>query len=170
MKTAIQSLFDRLGRYLWNSGLLLFANLYSQFTFDAALVLKTAGLLAATTTSSTILDIGSGLLDAYLVVDVTALEIDSNDESYEVVLQGSPDSDFGTAANIVPLASITVGNKSSTRLTLLGLGTNQVAGRYVVPFRNEVNGTTYRYVRLKTSIVGTIATGINFSAFIAKDD
>lgn len=43
------------------------------------------------------------------------------------------------------------------------------SGRYVIPFRNEEGGTTYRYVRLSTLVAGTIATGINFSAFIAKD-
>jgi hypothetical protein len=43
------------------------------------------------------------------------------------------------------------------------------SGRYVIPFRNEEGGTTYRYVRLSTLVAGTVATGINFSAFIAKD-
>jgi len=44
------------------------------------------------------------------------------------------------------------------------------AGRYVIPFRNEEGGTLYRYVRLSTLIAGNIATGINFSAFIAADN
>jgi hypothetical protein len=42
------------------------------------------------------------------------------------------------------------------------------AGRYVVPFRNEEGGTLYRYVRLSTLVAGQVASGINFSAFLAK--
>ena len=145
-------------------------NKYSQFTYDGDLELKAAGLVAATADGSLILDVGSGLLDAFAVIDVTALEIDSNNESYEVVIQGSSDADFGTAANICPLASITLGDKLATRLAsgVLALGTDGTIGRYALPFRNEQNGTTYRYIRLKTIVVGTIATGINYSAFVAK--
>lgn len=146
-------------------------NLYSQYTYDAALLLKAAALVAATANGSLELDVGAGLLDAKLVVDVTALEIDSNDESYEIIVQGSTVSGFGTAAAIASLTSITVGDKASTRLAagVLATGTDDTVGRYVVPFRNERNGTLYRYLRIKTIVVGTIATGINYSAFIAKN-
>jgi hypothetical protein len=47
-------------------------------------------------------------------------------------------------------------------------GALSTAGRYVIPVRNEEGGTIYRYVRLSTLIAGNIATGINFSAFLAK--
>lgn len=145
-------------------------NKYSQFTYDGDLELKAAGLVAATANGSLILDVGTGLLDAFAVIDVTALEIASNDESYEVVIQGSSDSDFSVAANICPLASITLGDKAATRLAagVLALGTDGTVGRYALPFRNEQNGTTYRYIRLKTIVSGAVATGINYSAFVAK--
>lgn len=146
------------------------ANIYSQRTYDASLLLKAAGLVAATGDGSLILDVGAGMVDADLVIDVTALEIDSNNESYEIILQGSPDATFGTAANIVPLASITIGDHASTRLGVLTLGADDTVGRYVMPVRNERNGTTYRYLRLTYVVVGTVATGINFSAWLAKDD
>jgi len=148
------------------------ANLYSQRTYDAALLLKAAGLVAATANGSLILDVGAGLVDADLVVDVTALEVDSNDESYEIIVQGSSDATFGTAANIASLGSITMGDKASTRLAagVFQVGTDDVIGRYLMPVRNERNGTTYRYLRIKTIVAGTIATGINYSAWLAKDD
>jgi len=41
-------------------------------------------------------------------------------------------------------------------------------GRFVVPCRNEQNGTTDRYVRIYTVVAGTNATGINFAAFMGK--
>lgn len=145
-------------------------NKYSQFTYDGDLDLKAAGLVGATANGSLILDVGTGLLDAFAVIDVTAMEVDSNDESYEIVVQGSSDSDFSVAANICPLASITLGDKAATRLAagVLALGTDGTIGRYALPFRNEQNGTTYRYLRIKTIVAGTIATGINYSAFVAK--
>jgi hypothetical protein len=146
------------------------ANLYSQRTYDAALLLKAAGLVAASADGTLILDVGNGLLDCDLVVDVTALEVDSSDESYTIVLEGSPDAAFGTAANIMPMAKITLGHHSSTAGALQAQGAEDAAGRYIVPCRNERGGTTYRYLRIRTVIAGTIATGINFTAWLAKDD
>lgn len=136
-------------------------NLYSQFTYDTATVLKSAGLVASTTTESTILDLGAGLVDGYLVLDVSACEVASNDEIYLVCLEGSNVADMSSGS--VCLASIELGNATAPADSDTG------TGRFVVPFRNEQNGTTYRYVRIYTEVAGTVATGINFSAFIAKD-
>jgi hypothetical protein len=145
------------------------ANLYSQRTYDAALLLRAASLIAASATESVVLNIGAGLVDADLVLDVTALEVGSNDESYRVQLQGSPDAAF-TAGTIACLADICLGAAGSVAKTLSLQGFDDTLGRHLVPFRNEKNGTTYPYVRIRTIVVGTIATGMNFSAFIAKDD
>jgi hypothetical protein len=137
------------------------ANLYSQFTYDNALLLKAAGLVASTTTESTILDLGSGLVDGYLVLDVSAVEVASNDEIYLVCLEGS--NVAAMTSGSVTLAQIELGNATAPADADTG------TGRFVVPFRNEQNGTIYRYVRIYTEVAGTIATGINFVAFIAKD-
>lgn len=137
------------------------ATLYSQFTYDTALSLKSAGLLAAST-DGTILDLGAGLVEGYLVIDLTACEIASGDERYTVSLEGSNVSAMSSGS--VCLAKKVFGNLVVPMDAALS-----DSGRYVVPFRNEENGTTFRYVRLSTLVAGTIATGINFSAFIAKD-
>lgn len=129
-------------------------------TFDAATVLKTAGLLAATTTGSVILDLGDGFMDADLVLDVSALEVATGDEIYTVALEGS--NVAGMASGSVTLAQKVLGNNPAPA----DADTN--VGRHVIPFRNELEGVNYRYVRLHTTVVGTIATGINFSAFLAK--
>lgn len=138
------------------------ANLYSQFTYDDALSLKDAGLVATTTTEATIVDLGSGLVDGYLVLDVTACEVASTDEIYLVCLEGS--NVAAMTSGSVCLASIEMGNATAPADADTG------TGRFVVPFRNEQNGTIYRYVRIYTEVAGTIATGINFLAFIAKDN
>lgn len=137
------------------------ANQYSQFTYDSDLQLKAAGLLAAST-DGTILDLGNGLVDAYLVIDLTACEIASGNEIYTVSLEGS---------NVAAMTSgsVCLAKKVFGNLVVPMDAALSAAGRYVVPFRNEEGGTLYRYVRLSTLIAGTIATGINFSAFIADD-
>jgi hypothetical protein len=147
------------------------ANLHSQATYDAALLLKAAAAVAATANGSLILDVGTGMVKGDVIIDVTGLEIDSNDESYEIIIQGSSDATFGTAANIASLCSVTIGDKVATRLAygVFQVGTDDTTGRYTLPFRNERNGTTYRYLRIKTVVVGTITTGITYSAWLAKD-
>jgi len=137
------------------------ANIYSQFTYDNALSLKDAGLVAATTTESTILDLGAGLVDGYLILDVSAVEVASGDEKYTVHLEGS--NVAAMTSGSVTLANIPLGNLTAPADAATG------TGRFVVPFRNEQNGTAYRYVRIYTLVAGTIATGINFAAFVAKD-
>ncbi len=136
------------------------ANLYSQYTYDAALSLKAAGLIAAST-DGTILDLGDGLVDGFLVIDLTACEIASGDERYTVSLEGSDVAAMSSGS--VCLAKKVFGNLVVPMDAALS-----ASGRYVVPFRNEEGGETFRYVRLSTLVAGTIATGINFAAFIAK--
>jgi hypothetical protein len=137
------------------------ANIYSQFTYDDALSLKDAGLVASTTTESTIVTLGDGLVEGYLVIDVSAVEVASTDEIYLICLEGSTVAAMTSGS--VCLAQIEMGNATAPADADTG------TGRFAVPFRNEQNGTLYPYVRIYTEVAGTIATGINFSAFIAKD-
>ena len=135
-------------------------NLYSQFTYDNALSVKAAGLLAAST-DGTILNLGTGLVDGYLVIDLTACEIASGDERYTVSIEAS--NVAAMTSGSVNLASKVFGNLVVPMDAALS-----ASGRYVIPFRNEEGGTVFQYIRLSTLIAGTVATGINFSAFIAK--
>ena len=137
------------------------ANLYSQFTYDNSLLLKAAGLVASTTTESTILNLGPGLVEGYLVLDVSAVEVADGNEIYLVCLEGSTVAGMGSGS--VTLAQIEMGNATAPADADTGVG------RFAVPFRNEQNGVLYPYVRIYTEVAGTVATGINFLAFIAKD-
>lgn len=136
------------------------ANQYSMFQYDDALSLKDAGLVASTTTETTILDLGSGIVDGFLVLDVSAVEVADGNEIYLVCLEGS--NVAAMTSGSVCLAQIEMGNATAPA------DADTTTGRYVVPFRNEQNGTIYRYVRLYTEVAGTVATGINYLAFIAK--
>lgn len=134
---------------------------YSKYTFDSALALKPAGLVAATTNGA-ILDLGAGFVEAHVVVDLSACEVATGDEVYTVSLEGSNVADMTSGS--VCLAKKVFGN-----LVVPMDGALSAPGRYVLCFRNEDAGTLFRYVRLHTLVAGTVATGINFSAFIGMD-
>jgi len=133
---------------------------------DYDLKMKDAGLVAADAAgtvdgSAKVADIGKGFVEGLLVVDVTAIEIASNDEKYAIKLQGSSRSDF--AHNIVDLAVLELGAAE-----VIGGDYDSATGRFVVPFTTEKNGYLWPYVRVYTDVSGTIATGINFVAYIQK--
>jgi hypothetical protein len=133
---------------------------HESFTYDNALLLKAAGLVASSAAESTILDLGDSMTEGYLIIDVSAVETASTDEIYDVYLEGSNVAAMSSGS--VCLARIQMGNATAPA------DADTSTGRFVVPFRNEQNGTLYRYVRVGTVVAGTIATGINYRAFIAK--
>ena len=132
--------------------------LHSQYTYDNSLLLKAAGLVAASADGATILDLGAGFVSGDVVVDVSAIEVASADEKYEIELLGSNSATF--ASGVVQLARLSLGNVTAPVDVVTGVG------RFALPFHNEQNGTQYRYVRVRTVVAGTIATGINYLAFI----
>lgn len=150
-------------------------------TFDAELELKDAGLVASSAAATVdsaakIVDLQDGASAGFkfsstneeaaevwgdLVIDASAVEVASGDEVYTIILEGSNSATF--ASGIVPLAMTQLGDQAA----LLGAAdTDSDAGRYIVPFTNVRDGVAYRYVRLYTVVAGTIATGINYSAYI----
>lgn len=133
---------------------------YSRKTYDHALLLKAAGLVAASAAGSVILDLGDGFMEADLIIDISALEVASNDEIYTISLEGS--SVAAMTSLSVTLAEKQFGNVPAPS------DADTAVGRHLVPVTNELNGTLYRYVRIYTTVAGAIATGINYSAFLAK--
>lgn len=134
--------------------------------YDTKLVLKDSGLVAADAAgqvggSDQILDVGSGLVKGHLIIDVTAIEIASNDEKYKISLQGSSKSDF--ADTYEDLVILELGAKE-----VLGGDQDSIIGRYKIPFTNERNGTVYQYLRSYTDVNGSISEGINYSAYLTN--
>jgi len=133
---------------------------YSKKTYDHATLLKAAGLVAASAAGSVILDLGDGYMEADLIIDISAMEVADGNEIYTIALEGS--SVAAMTSLSVTLAEKTFGNNPAPA------DADTTVGRHLVPITNELNGTIYRYVRLYTTVAGTIATGINYSAFLAK--
>jgi hypothetical protein len=144
------------------------------YTFDANLQLKDAGLVASSAAATVdsaaqVLDVGTGFFEGEIVIDVTAIEVDTGNELYSIALEGSSDSGFSSGTE-VELCMLRLGDSSVT-----GSDVDNVVGRYTLPFNNrQPSGTAFsegynwRYLRLYTTVAGTIATGINYSAFIVK--
>ncbi len=134
--------------------------------FDNDYILHTAGLVfscnATVVAGATMVTIGDGLLEANAVIDVTAIEIASDDELYTICVQGSSESDFASA--VENLAILELGAKE----VLNYADVDSTIGRYILPVRNEVNGTKYPYLRLICDVAGAVATGINFTARLEK--
>jgi len=133
--------------------------------YDTNLLLKDAGLVAASaaatvSSAAKTINLGAGLVEGKLYIDVTAIEIASNDELYKIALQGSDNSDFSTGSE-EDLAILELGAAE-----VLGGDVDSTTGRYVVPFRTERNGVVYPHVRIYSTVSGTVATGINFTAWL----
>lgn len=136
-------------------------------TFDFDMRLKDAGLVAASAAAqiggaARVIDIGAGRVDARVIVDISAVEVATGDEKYVIIVQGSSSATFAT--DVWNFASVPLGDSTTSLETV-----DTLAGRrQEIAFCNEVNGTTYRYVRLYTQVVGTIATGINYVAHMVQ--
>jgi hypothetical protein len=139
-----------------------------QITPDINGQLKDAGLIAASAAaevggSAKILDLGAGVAWTPFVVSlkVTALEIASNDELYTVKIEGSTSSTF--ASTIETLAETSFGaNEAITG----GTDVDTTTGEFLLYGHNDRDGTVYRYLRAYTVVAGTIATGINYQAWL----
>lgn len=133
-------------------------------SFDYDLRLKDAGLIAADAAATVggaakIVDFGGAhRVDGRVIIDVTAIEVASGDESYRIKTQFSSSSTFASA--VIGGPQLHLGDSS----VLIGESADSVVGRYELPFCNEINGTKYQYMRLYTDVGGTIATGINYVA------
>jgi hypothetical protein len=140
-------------------------------TVDTLLELKDAGLVAASARAQVsgadkIVDLGAGFVQGDIVIDVSAIEIDTADESYDIVAQISSDDDFSDKTKVIERVALHLGAKGTKRTDS---DVDDTIGRYVIPFDNAFRGTVYRYLSLYTVVAGTvIATGIDYTAKLAK--
>lgn len=138
--------------------------------YDTLLQLKDAGLVAASAaatvaSSAKVIDLGAGRYVGDVIIDATAVEVDTGNEIYTIMCEFSNSSSF--ASGIVSGAMQYLGHNTPIPG---GADAVQGVGRYILPFTNLINGSQYRYMRLYTVVGGTIATGINYSAFISRTD
>lgn len=138
----------------------------STYTFDKELQLKDAGLVAASAAATVggdakILDLGNARFNGVAVIDLAACEVATGDESYHIELQFSNSASFASTNIVGPVVKL--GDSSVN----FGSADTPATGRVELPFCNEYFGTKYRYMRAYTRVAGDIATGINYTAFVA---
>jgi hypothetical protein len=136
------------------------------FTFDYALRLKDAGLIAADAAatvggSAAILDLGANRFDGRVIIDTSAVEVDTGNELYNLKTQFSNSATFASGVVGGPMQASAIRRCSSAKSA-----SSPAAQRYELPFCNEINGTLYRYMRMYTDVAGTLATGINYTAIV----
>lgn len=101
-------------------------------------------------------------IDAYLVVDVTAIDVSSGNETYKLLLLVSNDPGFGAGA-VEQAAGVMLGKGASRD----GINMkDSVTGRIELGFTNQIEGNIYQYAKLYLVIGGTTPS-INLAAFIA---
>jgi len=146
------------------------------YTFDADLELKDAGLIAAeenatqVSSSDAIIDLGAGRCEGTLILNVTACEVASGDEVYKicVMLSNSATHASGVVAGPVFFLGDAAGIAAILDAPTVAPDTDNGTGRYEIPISNVINGTAYRYMLLSVEVSGTIATGVNFTAYVSK--
>jgi hypothetical protein len=122
-------------------------------TYDNLLLLKDAGAIVADAPaqvggSARVLDVGNAHMDGVAIVDTSAIDFTSVDETYVVRIQGSTTIGFGTPVELAARAITAV-------------------GRTEIPFNNEVAGSYLQYIRAFNDTGGTTPS-INSTIFIAK--
>ncbi len=137
-----------------------------KYTFDAEMQLKDAGLVGSTAAATVgggakVIDLGTARFEGVAIIDVTAIEIASNDELYDIVLEVSSSATF--ASDIEQAAHLQLGATEVRD----GGAIDSPVGRYELMFCNEQADTVRRYLRARTVVSGTVATGINYSAWVA---
>ena len=142
--------------------------LKEDFLFDADLVLEDSldanGDAEAITSSAAgsvlgvaqVIDLGDGLTEGYMIVDVDAIVV-GTDALYAITLQGSNVSPFATATTY-DLAQVNIGAGESLFNATAGNDAGSAGSRLIVPFRNEQDGTVYRYVRVYQTLSGSSDT------------
>lgn len=136
-------------------------------TFDAATELKDAGQIVASgagqvASVARVVNVGTGLVDAVLVIDVNTIDITTGDEGYVIILQGSDSPTF--ASNIQNLVIHRAGDS-----TVTGESVDSTIGRKTIPFNNQArDGTPLPYLRVYATLSGTTPI-LDYRAWITKN-
>jgi hypothetical protein len=104
--------------------------------------------------------LGPGRFEGVLIIDVSAIKISANDETYTFLLQGAASDAFSAVETLVSL------DLGATEVRKGG-AVDSVIGRYELPFITEQHDTVYDWVRLYVVTDGT-SESITFKAWIAE--
>lgn len=134
----------------------------TSYLYDTLLQLEDgAAAITASGAGSAILDIGDARMRGDVVIDVSAIDTVTGDETYTIHAQFSSSSSFASDIELGP----------SIQLSAAAVGGSDVvpdAGRYVLPVVNVLDTRQYQYMRLFVVVAGTTPS-ITFEAFLSKE-
>lgn len=142
-------------------------------TFDALLEAKDSYAVVASAAAQVdsvnkIIDLGAGKVEADLIVDVTAMDVTSDDEVYEIHVQISDSALF--VSGFYSIAVLPLGADGTAAGDAVPGDTAMTLGRWKLPFTNQIDdGDCKRYMRVYTKVAGTTPS-ITYSAFVARRD
>lgn len=137
---------------MYDSNLLVWASA------TLATSIETVGQTAAGATAT--INLGAGRVDGTVFIDVDSIYTGATDNYFKLALRGAKSSSWSTTMD---LANIELGASDQ-----LGGNQNSTAGIWELPFTTERDGEIYSHVRFYGVGVGTMATGVTFSAWLGK--
>ncbi|PSC03805.1 hypothetical protein SLNSH_16990 [Alsobacter soli] len=102
--------------------------------------------------------------DLQVIIDLTGIDISSNDEVYRLLIQGSNDVNF--ASGVENLA-VKEWGAPAVLPGAGGVGATPVVGRYEIGFTNEQADRIFRYIRAYWVVAGTTPS-IQGSVWLAQ--
>ncbi|MCK1445422.1 hypothetical protein IVB43_23845 [Bradyrhizobium sp. 48] len=102
-------------------------------------------------------------IDAVLIVDVTAIDIASGNETYQLDLMVSNDPAFA-AGNVVCAGGVQMGKGTSLRGAVAQK--DSVTGRYELMFSNNIAGAIYQYAKAYLTAGGTTPS-VSITSYIS---
>jgi hypothetical protein len=124
-------------------------------TFDIDLYVHDGTALTASASgtvdsAAVVLDLGSGFVDADLILDVSALDVDTGNESVIVQIMLS---DTEIATEKYCQTQFQIGDAAA-----IPGDVDRTTGRYIIPFNNIIeSGLCKRFMHLYFTIAGTVA-------------
>ena len=108
-----------------------------------------------------VVDLGSGYVHAYLLIDIHSIDVKSEQALYRLRLQGSRDPKF--EIELDDIAIVEFGSRT------LSPGAAEYLGRYRIPVRTERNLRVFQHIRLTCEVEGTSTEGIGFQAMFGTN-
>jgi hypothetical protein len=122
---------------------------------DSSLALHDGTAITSTAVGSVAyLDVGEGRFSGDLLVNITAIDVSSTNETYRISLQGSTTSGFSTGIQI-PLFEWSFGDASTISTAGSTTAIDTTVGLYRFPVTNELLGLQFRYLRVNVICGGT---------------
>lgn len=144
--------------------------------FDAATAFASAQTLTATgyfNNLNSFLDLGGsnpisdvGRTEGFWCLDITAADMSSGDESYQLALLGSNDINFGNG-NVELLAFHDLAAVTAGRVIPTLLGASPALANLQIPFSNQMQKIRYRWLKSYAVLAGT-SPSITLSSRISR--